>query len=138
MATKQSSKKVTEQSIEPQSTQEPFQGTWICDHLEVFNANVSPTGITLDVRFVSFFGTLITIQVSREDCFADFSKVLRTLVRNGFRYNTMLPQAPTLIQYQLTSFQPNLESVKRAIAEFRQSQKASLEKAKTKTQEVDA
>ena len=50
----------------------------------------------------------------------------------------MLPQAPTLIQYQLTSFQPNLESVKRAIAEFRQSQKASLEKAKTKTQEVDA
>ena len=67
MATKQSSKKVTEQSIEPQSTQEPSQGTWICDHLEVFNANVSPTGITLDVRFVSFFGTLITIQVSREE-----------------------------------------------------------------------
>ena len=142
MAPKAVAKKNAEQPVQAQEAQQPqaeqAQGTWACDQFEVYNANLTDNGVELNVRFVSFIGTVVNMTVKRDDCFFNFPEVLRTMVRNGYRYNTLLPQVPALIQSRLTSFQPNPESVAKAFAEFHERQKLAQEKATEESKAANA
>lgn len=139
MAPKAVAKKNAEQPVQAQQPQaEQAQGTWACDQFDVYNATIADTGVELNVRFVSFIGTVVNMTVKREDCFFNFPEVLRTMVRNGYRYNTLLPQVPALIQSRLTAFKPNPESVEKAFAEFHERQKLAQEKAMEESKAANA
>lgn len=100
---------------------------WICDKIAVTNAAVSDKGVIYTVRFVDFLGFEREIKVDRVDCYFDFANVLKTLVSKGFRYNTMLAQAPAVIQSRLTAFFLSQEALKSALEAMRKEQAAAEE-----------
>jgi hypothetical protein len=104
-----------QQSQEANAQQNTQQNVWVCDPVAVTHCDVGDKGITYTVTWVDFMGLQHSAQIKREDCFFNFAQVLKTLVRGGYRYNTMIAQAPAIIQQRLTSFRPSEESVKNAL-----------------------
>lgn len=63
--------------------------------------------------------------MKREDCyFAFVEKVLKPLVRLGFRFNTTLPAAISAIQAQLTAYRPDSKTVAEAVKKAQEAKKA--------------
>ncbi|MCI5897353.1 MAG: hypothetical protein SOT13_05640 [Candidatus Aphodousia sp.] len=104
-----------QQGQETNAQQGAQQNVWVCDPVGVTHCDVGDKGITYTVTWVDFMGLQHSAQIKREDCFFNFAQVLKTLVRGGYRYNTMITQAPAIIQQRLTSFRPSEESVKNAL-----------------------
>ena len=90
---------------------------WVCDALEITHCEVGDDEVVYTVTYVDFMGLKRSVKLSREACYFDFPTVLKTLVKGGYRYNTMLAQAPAVSQQRLTSYRPNVEAVKKAIEE---------------------
>lgn len=98
---------------------------WVHDPIEIVHTDVSDAGVTYTVRFVDFMGLMHTITVKREDCYFAFAeKVLKPLVRLGFRFNTMVPAAVAAIQAQLTAYRPDPKTVADAMKKAQDAQKA--------------
>lgn len=91
---------------------------WLFDRIAITHTDVQAEGVTYSLTFVDFCGFQKTIKVSRDDCYFDFDKVLRALVKAGFRFNTLLPHAPAAIRAHLTAYRPNPEVVKAAIEQM--------------------
>ncbi len=89
--------------------------TWVCDAIQIAHTDVSESGVVYTVVFKDFLGITREIKVNREDCFFDFQNVLKTLVKAGFRFNTLLPNAIAILQFQLTGYRPSPEQVVEAI-----------------------
>lgn len=104
-----------QQGQEVNAQQGAQQNVWVCDPVGVTHCDVGDKGISYTVTWVDFMGLQHSAQIKREDCFFNFAQVLKTLVRGGYRYNTMIAQAPAIIQQRLTSFRPSEESVKNAL-----------------------
>ena len=94
-----------------QNVQQQEPNVWVCDAVAVTHCDVSDKGVVYTVTWTD----LHSAKVKREDCYFDFANVLKTLVKGGYRYNTMIAQAPAIIQQRLTAFRPTQESVKKAI-----------------------
>ncbi len=90
---------------------------WVCDALEITHCEVNDDAVIYTVTYVDFMGLKREVKLNREECYFDFPAVLKTLVKGGYRYNTMLAQAPAVIQQRLTAYRPNVEAVKKAIEE---------------------
>ena len=85
----------------------------------------------LTVEWVDFLGAVHTDTVERAECYFNFPVVLRALVSKGYRFNTLIAQAPAMIQHQLTGFRPDPEKVKKALEEHQKLQsKEKTTKAK--------
>lgn len=89
--------------------------TWVCDAIQIAHTDVSDNGVVYTIVFKDFLGVSREIKVNREDCFFDFQNVLKTLVKAGFRFNTLLPNAVAILQFQLTGYRPSPEQVAEAI-----------------------
>lgn len=107
-------KTVEEQTTQPQQAQQARQ-VWVHDPIAVSHCDVAPEGVTYTVNFVDFMGLERAMKFKREDCYFDFATVLKALVKNGFRYNTMIAQAPAMIQSHLTGWRPEAEKVVQAL-----------------------
>lgn len=88
---------------------------WVCDALAITHCEVSDDAVIYTVTYADFMGLQRTIKLNREDCYFDFPNVLKALVKGGYRYNTMLVQAPSIIQQRLTSYRPEAEAVQKAL-----------------------
>ena len=109
-------KKETQKDV--QKEQAPVQqepNVWVCDAVGVTHCDVSDKGVIYTVTWTDFMGLHHSAKIKREDCYFHFVNVLKTLVKGGYRYNTMIAQAPAIIQQRLTAFRPSQESVKKAI-----------------------
>ena len=106
-------KETQEVQKEQPAQQEP--NVWVCDAVGVTHCDVSDKGVTYTVTWTDFMSLQHSAKVKREDCYFDFQNVLKTLVKGGYRYNTMIAQAPAIIQQRLTAFRPTQESVKKAL-----------------------
>ena len=113
MATKQETKQ--NQAAKQEQAVQADQQVWLCDQIDVVHCDVSEKGIVYTVAWIDFMGIQHSAKFNREDCYFDFANVLKTLVKGGYRYNTMLPQVPAIIQQRLTAFRPSQESVEQAI-----------------------
>lgn len=94
---------------------EEQNNVWVCDNIAVTHCDVNDKGIVYTVTWVDFMGLQHSAKFNREDCYFDFATVLKTLVKGGYRYNTMLPQAAAVVQQRLTAFRPSQESVQKAL-----------------------
>lgn len=94
---------------------EEQNNVWVCDNIAVTHCDVNDKGIVYTVTWVDFMGLQRSAKFNREDCYFDFATVLKTLVKGGYRYNTMLPQAASVVQQRLTAFRPSQESVQKAL-----------------------
>ena len=107
---------MAENTVQDQvKAEEQPNNVWVCDNIAVTHCDVSDKGIVYTVAWTDFMGLQRAAKFNREDCFFDFASVLKTLVKGGYRYNTMLPQAPAIVQQRLTSFRPSQESVQKAL-----------------------
>ena len=65
-----------------------------------------------------------------EDCYFNFAeKVLKPMVQNGFRFNTMLPAAAAHVQAFLTAYKPATKVVTDALKKVQEEQKEESQKA---------
>lgn len=95
-----------------QSTDKPV---WLFDQFEISHTDVSDSGVIFTVRFVDFLGLTREVKVARSDCYFNFSEVLKLLVSQGFRFNTISSEAPKLIQWRLTTYRPDSKMVLEAL-----------------------
>lgn len=118
--------KVKETEKKTKVTEQPEERRlWVHDPLEIVHTDVSDSGVMYTVRFLDFLGLAHTINVKREDCyFAFVEKVLKPLVRLGFRFNTTLPAAISAIQAQLTAYRPDSKTVAEAVKKAQEAKKA--------------
>ncbi len=68
---------------------EEQNNVWVCDNIAVTHCDVNDKGIVYTVTWVDFMGLQRSAKYNREDCYFDFATVLKTLVKGGYRYNTM-------------------------------------------------
>ncbi len=101
--------------MEKQNAEAKQEQVWVCDALNITHCEVTDDAVIYTVTYVDFMGFQRTLKINREDCYFDFANVLKTLVKGGYRYNTMLAQAPAVIQQRLTSYRPEAEAVKKAL-----------------------
>ena len=111
----QENQKPAEQTAEQPAQEAQQPNVWVCDPVGVAHCDVSDKGVIYTVAWTDFMGLQHTAKVNREDCFFNFASVLKTLVKGGYRYNTMIAQAPAIIQQRLTAFRPSQDSVKKAL-----------------------
>lgn len=107
------------------SEQTKTQQLWVFDPIQVSAAKIDGNNIMFQINWIDFIGDEHLDTVSRLDCYFKFPQVLQALVTKGYRYNTMIVEAPMLIQQVLTSFRPSPEVVKQA--------KAKIAEAKSET-----
>ena len=108
-------KKAPQKDVQKEQAPAQEPNVWVCDAVGVTHCDVSDKGVIYTVTWTDFMGLQHSAKIKREDCYFDFANVLKTLVKGGYRYNTMIAQAPAIIQQRLTAFRPTQESVKKAI-----------------------
>lgn len=97
---------------------------WLHDPISVAHTKVSEKGVTYTVQFVDFMGLAREMKFDRDDCYFNFTeKVLKPMVQNGFRFNTMLPAAPAHVQAYLTAYKPAADVVSGALKKVQEEQK---------------
>lgn len=103
------------------------QAVWIFDPLAIKEVNVTNDATTFKIAFLDFLGIQKEVVVSRNDCYFDFmDRVLAPMVSLGYRYNTSIANAPNLIQTAICSYRPNPEALKKAIAAWKEKNKAQI------------
>lgn len=110
------------------------QAVWIFDPLAIKEVNVCSDATTFKIIFLDFLGIQKEVVVSRNDCYFDFmDRVLAPMVSLGYRYNTSIANAPNLIQTAICSYRPNPEALKKAIAAWKEKNKAQIASDETES-----
>lgn len=103
---------------------------WLHDPISIAHTEVSEKGVVFTVQFVDFMGLAREMKFDREDCYFNFAeKVLKPMVQNGFRFNTMLPAAAAHVQAFLTAYKPATKVVTDALKKVQEEQKEESQKA---------
>lgn len=104
---------------------------WLHDPISIAHTDVSEKGVTYTVQFVDFMGLAREMKFDREDCYFNFAeKVLKPMVQNGFRFNTMVPAAAAHVQAFLTAYKPAAGVVTDALKKVQEEKKEEAPKAK--------
>ena len=124
----QENQKPAEQTAEQPAQQAQQPNVWVCDPVGVAHCDVSDKGVVYTVRFVDFMGLTHDMQFNREDCFFNFpEKVMKPLVQNGYRFNTMLDETGRVLQAVFTQYKPEAQAVADAVQKLKDGKE---EKAK--------
>ena len=120
---KQAAQQPAQQQAQPQKNK-----LWLFDPIQIVHTDVSSKGVVYTVRFVDFMGLTHDMQFNREDCFFNFpEKVMKPLVQNGYRFNTMLDETGRVLQAVFTQYKPEAKAVADAVQKLKDGQE---EKAK--------
>ena len=108
-------KQAAKQQAQPQKNE-----LWLFDPIQIIHTDVSSKGVVYTVRFVDFMGLTHDMQFNREDCFFNFpEKVMKPLVQNGYRFNTMLDETGRVLQAVFTQYKPEAKAVADAVQKLK-------------------